>query len=52
MPAVTYVLSSVIVSGFSTSGGGEAVFSDTLSFNFTRIEYSFGDATAGYDLAS
>jgi type VI secretion system secreted protein Hcp len=35
-----YILDNVLVSGFSTSGGGDRPH-ETISLNFTRIEYNY-----------
>jgi type VI secretion system secreted protein Hcp len=54
-----YKLSDVLISGYSVSSGGDRP-SESLSLNFTKIEYTYntqnpdgtiGSATTAYDLA-
>lgn len=47
----TYTLSETMISGFSTSSGGDRP-SESLSFNFTKIEYKFINMKAGNDAGS
>jgi type VI protein secretion system component Hcp len=46
-----YELTDVLISGFSTSAGGNS-FSESLSLNFTKITTTVGANSATYDLVA
>lgn len=49
-PVISYLLETVLLSGYSTSSGPTPPFSESISLHYRRITYSFNGESVDYDL--